>query len=389
MKTPYFLISEEKLNANVDAFNKALKEIWPYSELAYSVKTNSLPWILDYLQKCGVMAEVVSDEEYMLAKMCGYSDDRIIYNGPIKGERQFSLALSEGALINLDSKKDIEYLEKFSSGCGENIGIRINVDSHIFEQKDIGYGEEGFRFGFSEEIGDFLKVLKVHRSIYGECRVGLHLHCNSVTRSINVYKNIANYASKLIKKYNLTLSYIDMGGGYFGGIEGKPTPNEYINVIKEALSGVINPEETKLIVEPGSAIIGSVVDLHTSVLDVKDTMQARIVTTDGSRIHLDPLWKKSGYMYSINAVSNDTFLGKQVICGYTCMDHDRIMVLKNEKELNCGDEIIYHRVGAYTMTFGGMFIRYLPDVYVEKGSNFFKVRNSISVKDYYKIQNFR
>ena len=69
-------------------FQEALKEIWPNSQLAYSVKTNSLPWLLCYLNEKGVFAEVVSDEEYQLAKMCGYRDDAIVYNGPIKGKKQ-------------------------------------------------------------------------------------------------------------------------------------------------------------------------------------------------------------------------------------------------------------------------------------------------------------
>ena len=67
------------------------------------------------------------------------------------------------------------------------------------------------------------------------------------------------------------------------------------------------------------------------------------------------------------------------------MDHDRIMVLENEKELQVGDEIIYHRVGAYSMTFGGMFIRYYPEVYVKEGQGIEKVRKRISVKDYFDI----
>lgn len=386
MKTPYFIISEEKLNLNIISFKNALKELWPNSELAYSVKTNSLPWLLEYLKKYDVMAEVVSDEEYQLAKKCGYSDNRIIYNGPIKGEEQFALALSGKALINLDSKNDLNYLGKFACGNGENIGIRVNVDSDVFSQEDIGYTEDGFRFGFSEEKGEVQKVLEFHRSIYGKAKIGLHLHCNSVTRSIDVYKNIARYAAKLIRKYNLILSYIDMGGGYFGGVEGKPMPEDYISIMKKELTSVVNPEETKLIIEPGSAIIGSVVDLYTSVLDVKDTKHARIVTTDGSRIYIDSLWKKNKYMYSINSTVEKPVIQKQIICGYTCMDHDRIMLLKDVPEISCGDEIIYHRVGAYSMTFGGMFIRYLPDVYVQRAEGISKVRSRISVEEYYKIQ---
>lgn len=390
MKTPYFLISKQQLNENLSNFQNALDTLWPNSQIAYSVKTNSLPWLLQYLKKHDVVAEVVSDEEYQLARLCGYSDNQIVFNGPIKGEVCFANAIKGKAIINLDSSRDILYLKKYKGENSKNIGIRVNINPDIFDSNDIGYKEDGFRFGFSEENGDFEKVLKCIYNIYGDCRIGLHLHCNTVTRSIKAYIAIAHYAVNLIKKFGLHLSYIDMGGGYFGGVEGKPTAFEYISAIKQELIAVINPQKTKLIVEPGSAIIGSVADLYTSVLDVKETAKTRIVTTDGSRIHIDPLWGKSKYNYSIEFNKNiDNKIGKQIICGYTCMDHDRIMSLENVQQLNVGDKIIYHRVGAYSMTFGGMFIRYLPDVYVQNNKDILKIRKRISVEDYFKIYSLR
>ncbi len=386
MKTPYFLISEEKLNANVEDFKKALQDLWPNSTLAYSVKTNSLPWLLQYLRDTDVFAEVVSDEEYQLARLCGYSDDRIVFNGPIKGEETFQQALLGKAVINLDSVKDLEYLKKYGKDTEACVGIRVNVNPKVFDSKDIGYEEDGFRFGFSEEAGDFAKALNCIQNLYSSPNIGIHLHCNSITRSVNVYIALAKYAVELVRKYGIKLSFIDMGGGYFGGVEGKPTPYDYISAIKNELMKEINPNETRLIVEPGSAIIGSAVDLYTSVLDVKDTNCSRIVTTDGSRVYVDPLWAKTRYMYSLQSADfNRVPLDKQIVCGYTCMDHDRIMIIKNETELHVEDKIIYHRIGAYSMTFGGMFIRYYPDVYVKLNNGIHKVRNRVSVEDYYKI----
>ena len=245
--------------------------------------------------------------------------------------------------------------------------------------------EEGFRFGFSEKNGQFSNAVEIVRKHSTNTRFGLHLHCNSITRSLDVYKSIAKYAVGLITKYRLDVAYIDIGGGFFGGVEGKPSAEEYISVIKEELEHVVNYEKTQLIIEPGSAIIGSVVDLHTSVLDVKDTDYSRIVTTDGSRIHIDPLWVKERYMYSIEQVKPTEIFAKQIICGYTCMDHDRLMKIENQPELEKGDKIIYHRVGAYSMTFGGMFIRYYPDVYVETEKELIKVRSYNNVQDYLKI----
>lgn len=384
IQTPYFLISEKKLKENIDAFQNALIRIWPNSKLAYSVKTNSLPWLLKYLCCQDVMAEVVSDEEYKLAQLCGYDNEKIVFNGPIKGQQTLENALKKKAYVNIDSQNDLKCIKKVKPD-NAIIGIRVNVDPNVFKENDIGYQEEGFRFGFSEKNGQFSKALKVIQEYSTNTKLGLHLHCNSITRSIDVYKSIAKYAAELVSKYKLKLAYIDVGGGFFGGVEGKPSAEEYISTIKKELENVVDCGKTQLIVEPGSAIIGSVVDLYTSVLDVKDTDYARIVTTDGSRIHIDPLWAKQRYMYSIkqNKVTNP--IEKQIICGYTCMDHDRLMNIEGEPELMIGDEVIYHRVGAYSMTFGGMFIRYYPDVYVQMDNELIKVRSYNTVEDYMKI----
>lgn len=385
-KTPYFLIHEKLLKKNIDGFFDALTAEWGNSQLCYSVKTNSLPWLISYMNKHKVFAEVVSDEEYALALAQGFVDRHIVFNGPIKGESYFIRALEQGAIINLDSKRDIEYLLKHRQivAVPDRIGIRVNIPSSIFDEADIGYAEDGFRFGFSIETGEFQSVASKIQELFPDAGFGLHLHVNSVTRSLNVYQAVARYAAQLIEKYHLKVSFIDIGGGFFGGVEGKPTPTAYLQAIRGSLEDVIDCEKVTLYVEPGSAIIGSTTDLVTTVLDTKETSSACIVTTDGSRIHIDPLWKKYSYRYVIapNRSSLPISAKKQVICGYTCMDHDRIMTLENEHVLQPGDRIVYQRVGAYTMTFGGAFIRYLPEVYVESSDTLLCVRSKMSVEDY-------
>lgn len=381
--TPYYRISKRKLDENIGAFVTAMKDFWPNSILSYSVKTNSLPWLLQYLRARGIYAEVVSDEEFCLAELCGFSRDRIIFNGPVKGEKRLVDAVNGRSLINLDSVNDLEVLQKNPYDPGR-IGIRINVNPDYFSDEDTAFKEDGFRFGFSDEGGGIAAALNVLGIPCNRKKVGLHFHCNSSTRSIQVYKAICKYAVYIIEKYHIEPSYIDIGGGFFGGVEGKPGPADYIKAIKEELQDYVDSNTTPLIVEPGSALIGSAVDLYSSVVDVKETVRSRIVTTDASRLYLDPIWKKSSYLYNIETQSTNT-IRKQIICGFTCMDYDRIMTLKQEKELRKGDRIVYKRVGAYTMTFGGMFIRYLPDVYVEDGEQFNKVRSRITTEDYYRI----
>ena len=240
MKTPFFLISREGLQKNINAFKNALKHYWPNSEIAYSIKTNSLPWLLKYLKKEDVFVEAVSVEEYKLAMLCGFSGKEIVFNGPIKKDEDLETAFNNLSIINIDSQNDLNYLIHNKPVQTGNIGIRVNINTDIFEKGDIGYVEDGFRFGFAYENGEFKKVLKSIKSVYGNIPIGLHLHCNSVTRSVDVYRQIANYASKIISEHDLKVSFIDIGGGFFGGVKGKPSPEQYISVIRRCFENVVD-----------------------------------------------------------------------------------------------------------------------------------------------------
>lgn len=388
METPYFILDEKSLIENIMRFKEALEKNWSNSKIAYSIKTNSLPWLLKYMCSNDIFAEAVSQEEYDLAVLCGYNASRIVFNGPIKTEKQFEMAVLNGSIVNIDSQGEIDFLKKKKPVIKGYLGIRVNIDPKIFHDEDVEYSEDGFRFGFADKDGHLENVINDLEKIYGHRNFGLHLHCNTVTRSVDAYQAISKYATELIVKYNLKPKYIDIGGGFFGGVPGKPAADDYISAIRQIFDSVIDVNDTMLIIEPGSALSGSIFDFYTSVLDVKDTLKSRIVTTDGSRINIDPLWIKSRYQYDIINLSKNKIIEDQIICGYTCMDHDRIMRIKNQQELMPGDRIVYHKVGNYTTTFGGMFIRYYPEIYVKKTSGEIEmIRHRTSVEEYYNIHN--
>ena len=94
LKTPFYRIKESDLQYDIRLLKDSLVRHWGNYIPGYSVKTNSLPWLLTYLQKQGFYAEVVSDTEYDLAKRLGYSDDKIIYNS--EKRNRMSLSSSSG-----------------------------------------------------------------------------------------------------------------------------------------------------------------------------------------------------------------------------------------------------------------------------------------------------
>ena len=178
------------------------------------------------------------------------------------------------------------------------------------------------------------------------------------------------------------LDYIDVGGGFFGGLSTKPQHDEYFSLMEGILSKCFDKKRTTLIVEPGMAVIGAPVSYVTTVIDVKDTEFNRFVVTDGTRTSIDPLMTKTSYFHTYERQNETEQMSKQVICGYTCMEHDRLFTAINEPELNVGDKIIYDKVGAYTMCLTPLFIKYFPDVYVEENGDLRIVRNAWKPEQY-------
>ncbi len=380
LKTPYYVIHQEKLDENFIKLQNALAKHWENSIIGYSYKTNALPWVISHFNKLGCYAEVVSEDEYNLAKLIGVHKDRIIYNGPIKTKESFFEAIRNGGIVNVDSQRELAWLEEFGDKK-KAVGIRVNFDIEKMCPGQSQCAEKGGRFGFCLENGEFAKALQRLKKA-NVTVTGVHLHTSSKSRGLDIYRAIAETACKIQAEYQLDLSYVDVGGGFFGGLPTKPQFDEYLSLMAGILSDSFDKQRTKLIIEPGMAVIGAPISYVTTVIDVKDTEFNRFVITDGSRTSIDPLMTKSSYFHSYERMGNSKILTNQVICGYTCMEHDRLFEAYNEPELQIGDRIIYEKVGAYTMCLTPLFIRYFPDVYIEHSGNYSKVRDAWTTEDY-------
>ena len=378
MKTPYYVIHKRELDSNFCKLKEALDRHWSNYIIGYSYKANALPWIIKHFDSLGCYAEVVSDEEYDLAKLIGVKKGNVIYNGPIKSKESFIEAVNNGCIVNIDSHREIEWLDETEV---KQIGIRVNFD---IEKMCPGQSQcpiDGGRFGFCLENGEFAKTVELLNQKH--IRIcGLHLHTSSKTRGLDIYKAIAEAACKIAREFKFELDYIDIGGGFFGGLPAKPQFDEYFALMEEVLTSEFDKEKTTLIVEPGMALIGAPVSYVTTVIDIKDTEFNRFVVTDGTRTSIDPLMTKKSYFHTYKRVHNTETMPKQIICGYTCMEHDRLFTACDDPELRPGDQIIYDKVGAYTMCLTPLFIKYFPDVYVEDDGDVALVRQAWKPEEY-------
>lgn len=382
--TPCYVIDMEKFRKNWMAMKEPFEARWDGKvEYGYSVKTNHESALMRYAsEKLGWYIETVSPYEYDCARTL-VEPERIIFNGPCKGER-LTEVLEKGGVINLDHMVEVEEVccyasEKKRTGTwsGAEIGLRLNFDLEKLCPGETTAGDSVIRFGICYENGDFGRAVEMLRTA-GIEPAGIHLHTSTKSRSEKVFRMLARKAAEVIKEYGMKLSYVDMGGGFFGGqkVLGKPEMKDYAAAICEELCAAVQPEETRLILEPGASVIATSVTYLSRVINVRDVRGVRVVTLDGTLLHINPFMSHRAQPYELCRKDGGACkdhpadraghekVAEQIVCGSTCMENDRFFTEENQEAFVVGDILRFKAAGAYTMAFNSEFILQPPRVYV-------------------------
>jgi diaminopimelate decarboxylase len=366
--TPFYVIDLDAIGLLLEGFRRSFRSRWPNLLVGYSFKTNSLPFLLGWFKQQGLCAEVVSADEYRLAKLLGFK--QVIFGGPWKGASELIHAAERKAILNIDTFAEIEQLEQ-ARRPGEppwKVGLRVNFDLEAACPGESAMGREVGRFGLCCESGELANAIERIRSSSSLHLAGLHLHQSSRTRSLGIYTALARKAVELQNRYKLDLEYLDIGGGFFGGMPDRPSFAHYAEAICSTLRRAFSPDKTALILEPGIALVGSPVSYVTRVVSTKMVRGRSIATLDGSALHVNPFLRQRGLRIRASASQPARTASKQVLAGCTCMEDDRFEAAKPLGLLQTGDFLIVDKVGGYTMTYNSFFIQYLPRVFaVEKG----------------------
>lgn len=391
---PFYRIKEKDLLYDISLLRDSLTKHWGNFVMGYSVKTNSLPWLLSYLKGQGFYAEVVSATEYDLAARLGFPTNRIIYNGPIKDKEVFDTVLLAGGYVNLDSSDEFLFIKELSARYPDKqfcVGVRVNCDIASLCPSEQLVEEEGGRFGYCYENGSLKAVIDNLHSLSNVKVGGLHLHSSTQSRTVQVYGALAQMAVNIAREYALDLDYVDMGGGYFGGRDDKPDYRDYFAEICKVLGTYFDKTKTTVIAEPGVSLISRATTFETEVLDVKDIRGRKFLVTNGSRVNLNPLVTRHVYPHHIvykDDPSERPIEKTQWVCGATCMEYDRLFEIVDDKALVPGDKIIYDTAGGYTMCLNPLFIHYFPAVIIEKTDGSLFTAREAWTNDEYLQKNF-
>lgn len=143
--TPYYLADLNAFKSNSERLKNAISSYYSNYQLAYSLKTNYFEGFLQCAKEIGLFAEVVSLQEYQLAKNAGFTDSNIIWNGVLPSHESKLKCMECGGIVNVDNIDEFWHLfyqwrKNHDVYTPMPIGLR-------FELKSITQGKS--RFGFS------------------------------------------------------------------------------------------------------------------------------------------------------------------------------------------------------------------------------------------------
>ena len=117
--TPTLFMDRSRIRENYLSLRKAL----PPFRIAYAIKSNSHPEIIELLKKEGSHFETASIAEIEKLLALGVKADEIVLSNPVKAADAIRRALDHGVTIqSFDSVEELEKFKEFSAPIGAEEG---------------------------------------------------------------------------------------------------------------------------------------------------------------------------------------------------------------------------------------------------------------------------
>lgn len=348
--TPYYLLDLEKVKDNFLSFQNSIISIGRNDIIAYSVKANYNPAIIELLKSLNAYFEVCSDYEYQLLQNYGVSASQIIVNGCFY--KRFSKY--RDSLLIIDTYDQL--LEWGKKGSKEKIGIRVNLDCITADDR---FQNKKSRFGLkirTEQVSNLLKQINTKNII---C---LHCHLSGNTREPYIYRDIIIQLQNICNDYQFNdIKYFDIGGGFkIGSKKGFWNFSDYVNEV-----GSVCSQDIQIIFEPGNSLVRNCAEYHTKVIAVKENGNDNIFVVDGSTLHIPKVNLKTTGFHFEHIGKKKKYSGQRIY-GNTCKESDLLGVLNDDMIISVGDHLIIENIGAYSLNEINPLILGLPNVYVKK-----------------------
>ena len=373
IKTPFYIVSEEKLRKNLKNITDIEKRADVKIIMAF--KANALwktfPIISEY-----VSSSTASSINEMKLSLQFLGSDVHTYC-PVYTDETFPEFLKGSSHITFNSLSQFEKYKKQLEDHNTNhplskvsCGLRINPQCSVIETDIYNPCLPGSRFGILAK--DLPEVLPTEIE-------GFHFHALCESSSFDLEK-ILIALKEQFGAWLPRLKWLNMGGGHLVTREGYDI-DHLVNLLNDFHKDYPN---LKLIMEPGSAFTWQTGDLITKVLDIVENNGVKTAIIDASFACHMPDCLEMPYRPAIaEACGDDESPFRYRLGGNSCLSGDFVDGWNFKEELKVGDRLTLQDMNHYTTVKTNMFngIQH-PSIYLKPESGDPVLLREFNYEDY-------
>lgn len=394
--TPFYIYDEKGIRDNAlrlkEAFswNKGFKEY-------FAIKATPNPYILKILQSVGCGVDCSSMTELMLAKVCGFAGDDIMFSSNETPLEEFKFAQDLGGIINLDDITHIEAVEKVLGYFPKTISFRYNPGG-IFELGNGIMDNPGeAKYGMTaKQLREAVKICKEK----GVERFGLHAFLASNTLGEDYYPTLASIlfdeAASIKKELGVSISFVNLSGGI--GIPYRPgqKPNN-IEIISKGVKAefdkILVPaglEGVSVYTELGRYMLGPYGALITKAIHEKHIYKDYI-GVDACAVNLMRPAMYGSYHHITVLGKEDKEADKVYdVVGSLCENNDKFAIDRKLPKIDKGDYLYIHDTGAHGYAMGYNYNGKLKcaELLLKEDGSVQLIRRAETAQDYFATLDF-
>lgn len=394
--TPLYVYDRETIVSQFRSLRTAFASRFPKLRVHYALKANGNGALLAVLRAEGAAPEVVSLGEIVMALRAGWAGDEILFTSSSKGPEEIAKAVEIGAVLNIDSRDELEQAAGCAAAAGKRVRIsfRINpgVDPHTLHQINTGIPEA--KFGLHLDGGLARAAYARARALPSVAITGIHCHIGSQIMETDGYvataRKMLAFVRELKRDLGLSLEFVDLGGGlavpYHDGEEGLAPA-----VLAAALAPVwgeamaaLGGDPPALWLEPGRFFVAPSGFLVTRVNSVKTTTIKTFVNVNaGSNTLLRPAMYAAHHRARVVGASGTPEILD--VAGDVCETGDILAAERRLPRPKAGDFVVFLDAGAYGFAMASTYnARPLPAEVLVDGDTATLIRRRGTFEDLFR-----
>lgn len=345
---PFYVLSIEDVRNKWNKWVEIIPRVTPF----YAVKCNDIEEVLKSLANLGAGFDCASKKEIAQILSLNVDKDRIVYTHTAKqiSHLKYS-AEKEIKKLTFDSIEELQKIKTYHPKAEVVLRIRFDASSSIINL--------GLKFGCDpdKQAPEFIKACKEMEMNL----VGISFHVGSGTLDNEVFYHALKKVRELFnfaKTFGFDLNFVDIGGGFIGHDLNKL--DLFAHSINEGIGEYFPDPKITIISEPGRYFVDTAFKIVTQAILKKEGSDGQIHYYMNEGIYMSFLIsfvyeEKLNFSIIRKTPKSETSEKLSTLWGCTCNSKDKILGDRMIPELEIGDWLVFHNMGAYTNTVSTSF----------------------------------